>query len=163
MPLQQHDELVAADAEDRAVLEDAANEGAGCAEVLVARLVPGGVVDAFQPVHIENGDGKRRLAAAFDLAKAANRLADAGKLSREGAEKILGCFRDFDRVVGCFAVDTVRTSEAIPDEIVALAEARAAARKAKNFAESDRIRDELTARGYAVKDVPGGNWELKKL
>ena len=35
--------------------------------------------------------------------------------------------------------------------------------EAKNFAESDRLRDELTKLGYAVKDIPGGAWELKKL
>ena len=103
------------------------------------------------------------LAATFELTRAANRLADAGQLSQAGTEKILACFRDFDRVIGCFAVDAVRESAAIPADIIALAEARAAARKAKNFAESDRLRDELTARGYAVKDVPGGGWELKKL
>ena len=103
------------------------------------------------------------LAAAFELTRAANRLADAGRLTQAGAEKILACFRDFDRVIGCFAVDAVRESEAIPADVTALAEARAAARKAKNFAESDRLRDELTSRGYSVKDVPGGGWELKKL
>ena len=72
-------------------------------------------------------------------------------------------YRDFDRVIGCFEIDAVRESAEIPAEVTALAEARAAARKAKDFAESDRIRDELTKLGYAIKDVPGGAWELKKL
>ncbi len=103
------------------------------------------------------------LAAAFDLMRGANRLIDEQKLTKAGAEAILAAFRDFDRVVACFEVDAVRESAAIPAEVTALAEARAAARKAKNFAESDRLRDELTKLGYAVKDVPGGAWELKKL
>ena len=62
----------------------------------------------------------------------------------------------------CFEVDAVRETAAIPAEVTALAEARAAARKAKNFAESDRLRDEISKLGYTIKDVPGGAWELKK-
>ena len=103
------------------------------------------------------------LAAGFELMRGANRLADSGELTKTGAEKILAAFRDFDRVINCFEVDAVREADAIPAEVVKLAEERAAARKAKNFAESDRLRDELAKLGYAVKDVPGGAWELKKL
>ena len=40
--------------------------------------------------------------------------------------------------------------------IDALVLERAAAKKAKNFAEADRIRDELKAQGVEVTDVPGG-------
>src|SRR5262249_51640957 len=44
-----------------------------------------------------------------------------------------------------------------------LIDARAAARKAKNFAESDRIRDELTAMGVVLKDSKDGTtWELAR-
>ena len=44
-----------------------------------------------------------------------------------------------------------------------LVEARNVARKAKNFAESDRIRDELLARGIVLKDGPQGTtWEVKR-
>jgi cysteinyl-tRNA synthetase len=49
---------------------------------------------------------------------------------------------------------------------VAIADAIAArlkARKEKNFAESDRIRDELLARGILLKDGPQGTtWEMKR-
>ena len=41
-------------------------------------------------------------------------------------------------------------------EVEALIRARADAKKAKNFAEADRIRDELKARGIEITDVPGG-------
>src|SRR5690606_17723800 len=43
-----------------------------------------------------------------------------------------------------------------PEQIEAMIAARAAARKAKNFTESDRIRDELAAKGIALEDGPGG-------
>jgi cysteinyl-tRNA synthetase len=48
-------------------------------------------------------------------------------------------------------------------EIARAIEARKAARAAKDFAESDRIRDELLARGIVLKDGPGGTtWEVKR-
>ncbi len=48
-------------------------------------------------------------------------------------------------------------------EINALVAARNAARKAKNFKESDRIRDELLAKGIVLKDGPNGTtWEVKR-
>ena len=41
-------------------------------------------------------------------------------------------------------------------EIDALIQARAAAKKAKNFAEADRIRDKIKARGIILEDGAGG-------
>jgi cysteinyl-tRNA synthetase len=52
-------------------------------------------------------------------------------------------------------VDTVAIADAIA--------ARNAARKARNFKESDRIRDDLLAKGIVLKDGPGGTaWEVKR-
>ena len=52
-------------------------------------------------------------------------------------------------------VDSEQPTE-LPAEVQALADARAAARKAKNWAESDRLRDEIAKAGYTVKDTPQG-------
>ncbi len=46
--------------------------------------------------------------------------------------------------------------------IEALVEARLAARKAKNWAESDRIRDQLAAAGIVLEDKPGGTTEWRR-
>ena len=43
-----------------------------------------------------------------------------------------------------------------PEEIVALARARTAARAARDFAASDRLRDEIAQAGWEVRDVAGG-------
>jgi len=44
----------------------------------------------------------------------------------------------------------------VPEDLQALLDERAAARAAKDFATSDRIRDELASRGYTVTDTPNG-------
>ena len=102
------------------------------------------------------------LAALFDLMRKINRLADDGQLDATGAEAVLVTFRDFDRVIGCFDVDSVKEDDAVPAEVTALAEARAAARKEKNWAESDRLRDEIAKLGYTIKDAPGNVWQIQK-
>ncbi|HET7171681.1 MAG TPA: cysteine--tRNA ligase [Gaiellales bacterium] len=47
-------------------------------------------------------------------------------------------------------------SEAAPAEVVELAEARRAARERSDFPESDRLRDEIAALGWEVRDTAGG-------
>ena len=58
-----------------------------------------------------------------------------------------------------------RTRIEAPDEVVALAAARAQARSVRDFAESDRLRDEIAAAGWEVRDTPGapGGFELVPL
>ena len=102
-------------------------------------------------------------AALFALMRDGNRLADSGALTAAGAAKILDCCRDFDRIFGCLDVDAAPVAESFPDEVVAMAEERAAARKNKNWAESDRLRDAIKAAGFLIEDAPGGVWKLKKL
>jgi cysteinyl-tRNA synthetase len=47
------------------------------------------------------------------------------------------------------------------DEVQKLVDARTAARKAKNYAEGDRIKAQLAAMGVVLEDVPGGTrWKL---
>ena len=50
----------------------------------------------------------------------------------------------------------------IPDDVKELVNQRAEAKKAKDFAKADAIRDQLKALGWMVKDTPAGP-EIKKL
>jgi cysteinyl-tRNA synthetase len=83
-------------------------------------------------------------------------LHQAGDLALAGGLGFLG----FSNV----QLKIAATVAAADDAAIARAiEARKAARAAKDFAESDRIRDELLARGIVLKDGPGGTtWEVKK-
>jgi cysteinyl-tRNA synthetase len=67
---------------------------------------------------------------------------------------------DFDRVLG-LSLDQVDKPQELPAEIQKRVEARLRAREAKNWAESDRLRDEIQALGYTVKDTRDGMKLLK--
>ena len=70
----------------------------------------------------------------------------------------LAAWNRIDSVLGIGSAAEVEA----PAEIVALMEARLAARKAKDFKRSDAIRDELKAKGWVVEDSPKGP-KLKKI
>jgi cysteinyl-tRNA synthetase len=67
-----------------------------------------------------------------------------------------------DRLLGLDLVrDVGKAPAALPAGAAELLDARATARAAKDFAASDRLRDELAALGVAVKDTPAGQeWTL---
>jgi len=65
-----------------------------------------------------------------------------------------GRYGELGRALALFGLVADR-SEA-PAEIAALAELRVRAREAKDFAEADRLRDEIAAAGWEVRDVAGG-------
>ncbi len=122
-----------------------------------------GALTAFDTALADDLNVSGALAAMYDLVRNINRLADVNELTKVAAEQVLALFRHFDQVMGCLNVDAALTHEdVIPDEVKKLAEARVAARKAKDFAGSDRLRDELKSLGYVVEDIPGGGYRIKK-
>lgn len=62
----------------------------------------------------------------------------------------------FDEVLGLGVSSWHFEQEPIPKEITLLAENRAKARAAKDWAESDRLRDEIQSRGYSIEDSKAG-------
>ena len=103
-----------------------------------------------------NGDLNTSLAvtALYDVLKA--KISDATKLA---------AISDFEQVLSLDllkAAEEIRQKEAeeaaasADPEIDTLVAARTAAKKAKNYAEADRIRDELKAMGVEIIDTPQG-------
>ena len=81
---------------------------------------------------------------------------EAAAQAAEAAKDVLGIFRKMDEVLGVIFFENEKKAVEIPAEIQALLDQRAEARKAKNWAESDRLRDEIAAKGWAVKDSKDG-------
>jgi len=72
---------------------------------------------------------------------------------------VLHRWRDHEllrRAFGIFGLESIAEQEEAPAELVALAEQRVAAREAKDFGEADRLRGEIEAAGWSVRDVDGG-------
>ncbi len=69
---------------------------------------------------------------------------------------------DFDTVLGLGVESMKKEVVEISPQVQALLDARSAARSAKNFAESDRLRDEIGELGFLVKDGAQGQVVSKK-
>jgi len=68
---------------------------------------------------------------------------------------------DYDRVLG-LSLDEVSQPETLPEEIKKLVAERQAARDAKDWAASDRLRDKIQDQGYAVQDTKDGIKVMKR-
>ncbi len=93
------------------------------------------------------------LGAVFDLVRDLNRRIAGRSLSTADAGRALDALRDLDRVL---AVLPAEEADELPEAVAALLEARVASRAARDWAASDRLRDELAARGIAVEDTRDG-------
>lgn len=98
------------------------------------------------------------LSAVFTLERAVNTALASNSFQSEAGGVILEQFRRFDRVLAVFDVDAAASEEAedVPAGIMALAQKRIEARKAKDFKTADEIRDSLKAQGWVIIDTPQG-------
>jgi cysteinyl-tRNA synthetase len=121
------------------------------------------------------------LAVLFDLVRDLNRAKSENKI--DGAQALADLLRQLGGMLGILqseperwfkvtgTVNVTNANDAASisgvvglsnDEIDALVEKRLAARMAKNWAESDRIRDELKAQGIILEDRPDGTTDWRR-
>jgi cysteinyl-tRNA synthetase len=91
------------------------------------------------------------LGLLFITVRMTHSVADANALSAELASKLVSRWQKLDSILGLGDASTT-----IPTDVQSLADQRAAARKAKDFAASDTLRKQIEALGWKVKDTPKG-------
>jgi len=94
----------------------------------------------------------------FATLREVNRVLDRSQISADAQRAVQGLLSDVDDILGVFPlVDRDRGAGVqLEPALQQLLDARVEARTARNWAESDRLRDELAARGIAVEDAPQG-------
>ena len=94
------------------------------------------------------------ITALFELARDINSKLNAKTMpSKELCDFALSLYTELADVLGLLYTEK---EKGIDEEIQELIDLRTQARKNKNWAEADRIRDELKERGITIKDTPNG-------
>lgn len=116
--------------------------------------------EAFHQAIFNDMNISAALAALFSLVRKINYLMSQGRLHRDEADDVVAALQTVDDVLGI--LPPTEEPEELPAEIQDLIRRRDEARKEKDFALSDEMRNDLAARGYVVEDVLGGTRVKRK-
>jgi cysteinyl-tRNA synthetase len=99
------------------------------------------------------------LATIHDMVREINTLLADEEVQADDRTAILEAIAKFDSVLGIFGTED---TEILNSDIEALIEQRQDARRNRDFARSDKIRDELAAKGIILEDTKDGvRWKRK--
>ncbi|MFK7697383.1 cysteine--tRNA ligase [Paenibacillus sp. HJGM_3] len=117
------------------------------------------VYDNFQSSMDDDFNTADAITAMFELATLANQYLARPEIDRSTVQFLLQTFKDLDSVLGILAEER---NELLDADIERLIVERTEARKAKNWARADEIRDLLTEQGIFLEDTPQGiRWRRK--
>ncbi len=147
------------DAFVRRLKEAAASGAAGdCpAELagIAAKAAEGFLAELQNDLNVSGG-----LACLFDFIRDMNRHMDAGAVNAAAAKAALDALKTMDSVLAVVEPDA--GADDVPEEVKALAQKRAEARKAKDWKAADELRAQIDALGWTVKDTPKGPEFVRK-
>lgn len=140
-------------------LENAVDGGETAADSALTEAV-GRIKDEFRAAMDDDINTAGALAALFDLSRTINSALDAAQQpSKQAAQLAHQTFMELASVLG---VLQKREEDTLDSEVEALIAQRTEARKNKDFAAADAIRDKLTQMGIILKDTPNGvTWSKK--
>ena len=96
------------------------------------------------------------IGTLFDLVRYINKFVLDGKASKEAIEAAIEIFDTLTGILGIVYNENTDEEDSDAAEIEALIEERTAARKEKNWARADEIRNKLTEMGIVLEDTPQG-------
>jgi len=116
---------------------------------------------AFEERMDDDFSSREAIAVMYDFAREANRLANDASLSKKGAENIVDVFHRFNSLFD--VLKEGKNTEDLSDKLVQLLlDMRQEARKNKDFAAADKIRDRLAELGIEIQDKQDGAvWKRK--
>jgi len=109
------------------------------------------VREGFDAAMDDDMNTANAIGQLFELVREANAALDE-KSPKAAAKAVLDAMDELTGVLGILR----RKTDEKDDAVEALLAARAEARANKNWAESDRLRDEITKLGYILKDTKQG-------
>ena len=119
-----------------------------------------GFLDDFERAMDDNLNTSVALAALHNLVRETNTALAHETVLTEDRSFILHTIDKFDQIFGIFGAEA--NEEILPTEIENLIEERKEARRRRNFARSDEIRDLLADRGVVLEDTKDGvKWKRK--
>jgi cysteinyl-tRNA synthetase len=98
------------------------------------------------------------LGAIFEMVRDVNRAIAEHQLSASDSEQVGGLMQRFNTVLGLLETDTTQHD----DQVEVLLHQRQEARKQRDFARADALRDQIRDHGYTIEDTPQGP-RLKRL
>ena len=116
-------------------------------------------VEKFEAAMDDDFNTAAALAAIHDMVREVNTAISKGDISAVDRDAVLDAIAKFDSVLGIFGPEG---SELLDADIEALIEERQCARRDRNFARSDEIRDLLAEKGIILEDTKDGvRWKRK--
>ncbi|UUZ91711.1 cysteine--tRNA ligase [Paenibacillus sp. P25] len=120
---------------------------------------PQGVKEQFEAKMNDDFNTPDAITAMFDLVALSNQYLTRDQVNKESIGLLLGQFEAMDNVLGILAT---AEEDLLDEEVEQLILERTEARKAKNWARADEIRDLLTSRGILLEDTSQGiRWRRK--
>ena len=94
------------------------------------------------------------LAALFNLVHDVNILYDKKTFNENDAARVLQLLKAFNNVLD--VMECEEKEVAVPDDVLRAVEQREQARKDKNWARADELRDYTSTQGFTIEDCPSG-------